>query len=399
MFSTTTLGELIASRGGSIKTGPFGTLLKAAEYSSATGVPLISVGEIGDGVLQVGHKTPRVDRDVISRLPEYVLRSGDIVFGRKGAVDRSAWLSSEQDGYFLGSDGIRVRFDCRVSSRFMAYQFRLETVRQWLVQHSAGTTMPSMNQKILEQLPVQVPPQPLQQAIAEILGAFDDKIAANDRIAYFTDELLAETFAHMSNTVSSGKLSEIARINVETKRPEADGHLVYLDISAISIGRYQLPSPISWSKAPGRARRVVRSGDTIWSTVRPNRRSHALVLEESEELIASTGLAVISPNAGRIAGVYESSRTDLFVQYLESVAEGSAYPAVRSERFLDAPIPHLTAELWDQFESIALPMRLRVAAALRENRALSAMRDELLPLLMSGRIHVRDAEMMVEEVI
>ena len=51
----TTIGELIAEHGGGIKTGPFGTALKAAEYSTI-GVPAISVGEVGDGKLGFADK-------------------------------------------------------------------------------------------------------------------------------------------------------------------------------------------------------------------------------------------------------------------------------------------------------------------------------------------------------
>ena len=104
----TTIGELIAEQGGSVKTGPFGTTLKASEYA-IEGVLLISVREVGYGILRIDESTPRVPPTVIDRLPEYLLRSGDIVFGRKGAVDRSAHINIEQDGWFLGSDGIRLR--------------------------------------------------------------------------------------------------------------------------------------------------------------------------------------------------------------------------------------------------------------------------------------------------
>ncbi|MBD2214102.1 hypothetical protein H6G27_30180 [Nostoc linckia FACHB-104] len=94
---------------GQIRTGPFGTLLKANEYSHADGTPLISVREIGEGTLRVDEKTPLVPSSVVRRLPEYVLNCGDIVFGRKGAVDRSALVNESQSGCFLGSDGIRIR--------------------------------------------------------------------------------------------------------------------------------------------------------------------------------------------------------------------------------------------------------------------------------------------------
>ena len=81
-----------------IRTGPFGTLLKASEYSAGDGVPLISVGEIRQGFLRITDHTPYVSDTVTRRLPQYVLRKGDIVFGRKGGVDRSALIRSGQEG-------------------------------------------------------------------------------------------------------------------------------------------------------------------------------------------------------------------------------------------------------------------------------------------------------------
>jgi type I restriction enzyme S subunit len=115
VFST--VGEIIAADGGEIKTGPFGTTLKASEYAEH-GVPLISVVEVGNGKINVHPKTPRVWPITTARLPEYVLRAGDIVFGRKGAVERSALVSVEQDGWFLGSNGIRLRLPKAYDARF-----------------------------------------------------------------------------------------------------------------------------------------------------------------------------------------------------------------------------------------------------------------------------------------
>ncbi|MGN5165684.1 hypothetical protein ACTG10_09610 [Aeromonas hydrophila] len=78
-----TIGELLAREGGSIKTGPFGTALKASEYADV-GVPLISVREIGHGTFHIDRKTPRICNATLARLPEYILQEGDIVFARKG---------------------------------------------------------------------------------------------------------------------------------------------------------------------------------------------------------------------------------------------------------------------------------------------------------------------------
>ncbi len=95
-----TIRELLDKTGGTIKTGPFGTKVKASEYTPF-GVPVISVGEVGFGRLGIHETTPRVDQSVWDRMPEYLLKAGDIVFGRKGAVERSAQVQPEEDGYFF----------------------------------------------------------------------------------------------------------------------------------------------------------------------------------------------------------------------------------------------------------------------------------------------------------
>lgn len=157
----------------------------------------------------------------------------------------------------------------------------------------------------------------------------------------------------------------------------------------VGVGSFAFPEERPWPGAPGRARRALRAGDTVWSTVRPNRRSHALILDDCE-LVGSTGLAVLRPHANRVASLFEASRTGAFSRYLESVAEGSAYPAVRVSLFAHAPVPDLTEAEWNEFEVLAMPLRGRAHAAEVENRALTMVRDELLPLLMSGKLRVRD---------
>ena len=167
---------------GQIKTGPFGTLLKAEEYSGIDGVPLISVGEIGSGTFRVSDRTPRVPDIVIRRLPQYVLRTGDIVFGRKGAVERSALVSELEDGWFLGSDGIGIRPSNLCHPPYLACQFQRHEVQTWLLQNATGTTMASLNQEILGRVAIPYAPLPEQRAIAAALSDVDGLLAKLDQL-------------------------------------------------------------------------------------------------------------------------------------------------------------------------------------------------------------------------
>ncbi|ENB4432739.1 restriction endonuclease subunit S, partial [Escherichia coli] len=147
------LNDLINQGHAFLQTGPFGTALKAEEYSD-NGVPLISVREIRNGYIKIEGTTPRVSRHTTSRLPKFVLNKGDIVFARKGGVDRTAYITEKEAGWFLGSDGIYLRLDDNYNSLFISYIMRSPTTREWLIKNSEGTTMPSLNQKILSRIPL-----------------------------------------------------------------------------------------------------------------------------------------------------------------------------------------------------------------------------------------------------
>ncbi len=180
-WTRTTIGEFLARYGGEIKTGPFGTRLKASEYSEM-GAPVISVGEIQLGRLVLHDRTPRVPQEITLKMPEYLLREGDIVFGRKGAVERSAIVSGDQSGWFLGSDGIRLRLPDSCDKRFVAYYLQSESHKKWMVQNSAGTTMASLNEKIIKLIPITLPPVQIQKRISDKLLAIDRKIDLNTQL-------------------------------------------------------------------------------------------------------------------------------------------------------------------------------------------------------------------------
>jgi len=395
-----TLSETPCLRG--IKTGPFGTQLRADEYLVKPMVgahAVVSVGEIRVGTIEVVPRTPHVGADVVRRLPQYALDSRDVVVSRKGTVDRSAWISPDYGELFLGSDAIAVRFDSELSARAYGYVLQSATSREWLIRHAAGSTMLSMNSEILGRLPVPNLGQRDKSSIVEVLGALDDKIAANRRTASTINELLGAIFDYQFASSRTTELGTIADINRVAVKPRPAGELRYLDIAAVRDGGHEIPCTTDWNTAPSRARRGLARGDVVWSTVRPNRRSHSLILDNDPLLVASTGLAVISPRECGPAFLYEAARQPAFQQYLESVAEGSAYPAVRAEAFTHAPVPDVAAFSRDEFENVANPLRQLQASLRRENLKLATTRDELLPLVINGTITVKQAEAKAEEVL
>ncbi len=336
----------------------------------------------------------RINRGTFEKWTERLRpRAGDLLIAREAPVGPVVMIPDEEN-VAPGQRTVLLRPNPNsVDSRFLYYFLASPRLQSELQVKAAGSTVPHLNVADLRDLAVPgLPGLPEQRSIAQVLGALDDKIAANDRLIALVDDLLAARFAFLSVGKDSTSLSSIARVNVANTRPVPGGSLRYLDISSVRKGEYDYPEETSWDCAPGRARRVVRRFDTVWSTVRPNRRSHALVLDDDPLMVASTGLAVLTPNVGRCAGLYEAAKRPEFESFLLSVAEGSAYPAVRADRFADAPVPNLSDAEWDEFEVVALPSRERAHAAAVESRRLAAARNELLPLLMSGKVNVNDVE-------
>ncbi len=337
-----------------------------------------------------------------------VLREGDIVLevsggtkdrptGRSVYVSRQL-LTSVEDDVIPASFCRLVRIDrTRAWPGYVYYALQDLYARggTWEFQNQSTGISNFQFEMFRECWQLNLPPYPEQQAISEVLGALDDKIAANTALAATVDTYLAALLDEMASGCDATTLGAIADVNRRSVKPVPDGRLRYIDIASVAAGSFEYPDSSRWAEAPGRARRGLSSGDTMWSTVRPNRRSHALNLEDDPLLVASTGLAILSPREVGFAYLYEASRRLEFSAFLENVAEGSAYPAVRADRFLDAPIPDLPADRIAAFEGQAAPLRELAASQARENRTLAATRDALLPQLISGKLRVRDAEAAV----
>jgi type I restriction enzyme, S subunit len=401
-----TVEELAASGKNSLATGPFGSAI-SARYFTESGVPVIRGSNLS---LDIGERL--IDRE-LAFIPQNLaekfarsrVRAGDLVFTCWGTIGQVGLIDdrSMYDEYIVSNKQMKLTPNPDLaSSLFLYYAFSNPDFVERLQGISIGSSVPGFNLGQLRSMELVIPASAEQEAVAAVLGALDDKIAINERITSTSDELgsaLLEKVLLEDSDLSSVPLGSIADVNRRKVSPVIGGTLRYVDISSVTVGIVKWPGLSSWDDAPGRARRGVSVGDTIWSTVRPNRRSFAIILDDDPQLVVSTGFAVLTPVKVGAAFLYEVTKRDEFVQYLESVAEGSAYPAVRAERFDQAIVPVPSRDRLQKFESVAMPLRERAHAAAVESRSLAALRDTLLPKLMSGEIRVRDAEKVVEDVV
>ena len=182
-WKSKTLGTLIDEGKIVIQTGPFGTVLSAKEFVKY-GIPVVAVREIREGYIQIFDETPCVSMETYNRLSKYNLATNDLVFARKGNVERSALIPLTKTKYFLGSDGICLRVITKnLLPQYLFYAIQSNTVRSFLIQNAYGTTMAGLNEKILSAIPLFLPVDiDEQSAIAETFSDIDRLISSLQKL-------------------------------------------------------------------------------------------------------------------------------------------------------------------------------------------------------------------------
>lgn len=144
-----TLGEFA-----DIQTGPFGSQLHAADYVEV-GIPSIMPTNIGSRLEISTANIACITESDAKRLERYLVAENDIVYSRRGDVEKCAFITKKQSGWLCGTGCLRVRFvSSEIDPHFCAYYLSTEEIRGWVSGNSVGTTMPNLNSSIFEAIAV-----------------------------------------------------------------------------------------------------------------------------------------------------------------------------------------------------------------------------------------------------
>lgn len=396
-WRATTLGDLCAEGGGGIQTGPFGSQLHASDYVEV-GTPVVMPQNIRDNYVEVDG-IARVAEEEVERLQRHQLEPGDIVYSRRGDVERRALIRPENAGWLCGTGCLRVRLGAGGAhdSAFVSYALGLKSTREWIVRHAVGATMLNLNTSILSAVPLRVPDMDEQRAIAEVLGALDDKIAANTRQAATTRDLMV---ALASSAQKHCELRHLATRSTSTVKPE--------ELGATIVDHFSLPAFDS-AVGPERVQAdTIKSNKTaienpcvLLSKLNPRiPRAWDVVTVSERPSMASTEFLVLEPQGFSSSVLWAVLSQPRFWSELSGMVAGTSGSHQRVR-----PDDVLAVEVVDP-RALSEPVRTSisslgewVAQDHAENVLLATTRDALLPLLMSGKVTVKEAEPVVEGVV
>jgi type I restriction enzyme S subunit len=310
--------------------------------------------------------------------------------------------------------------------------------KEWIQRNATGSTMASLNQKIISRIPIPLPPLTEQRAIAATLGALDDKIELNRRMnetleamarALFLDWFVdfSPTRAKMAGTapyLSPDLWSLFPNRLDDTGKPEGwEVQPLTAFFSIISGGTPKTSNPAFWDGViPWFSVTDTPAQESVFVTATEKNITEAGLAGSSARLI-SKGTTTISARGtvGNLAvagcgmtfnqSCYGLSRTrpvgdcatyliaQNMVSQLQAMAHGSVFSTITRQTFDALSLPMPSPRVLSAFEDAVLPLFEMILANVNESRTLAQTRDLLLPCLMSGELRVGDFEKSVENAI
>lgn len=354
----------------------------------------LNISSLQSGRLNLGASDHVSPEDFSKWTRRVTPRAGDLLFSYETRLGEVALMVDGVQAC-LGRRMALLRPNLSiVDPRFLLYYYLSPDFQRIIATNAIhGATVSRIGLATMPKWRVRIPGLATQRAIAEVLGALDDKIAANDRVITTADALAsAATLQHV--TARSVALCEIGEITMGSSPPGAsynesgDGVPFFQGVRDFGV---RSPARRVWTTAPVR---TAGEGDTLLSVRAPVGRTNLA----TETLCIGRGLAAIRSREGKPWTLFHQIRAAGSV-WAPYEAEGTVFGAINRSALETVEVPAIAPELASDLEQQLAALEGRIRAAIRENATLATTRDDLLPLLMSGKVRVRDAEKRVGEVL
>ena len=411
------LGELV-----DFQTGPFGTQFSASEYVNE-GIPVINVKNIGVGMV-IRENLDYISEQTRDRLSQHILKTGDIVFGRKGSVDRHAYIFQNENGWVQGSDCIRARKKTQVNMLFLSQYLEGNGVKKQIINAAVGSTMPSLNTDILKDVIVLLPNIEEQNRISEVLKKIDDKICLNSKINdnleqqlmllydyWFTQFDFPDNNGNPYQTsggkmvwndtlkrnipenwkvqsVNSNCLSSIIKTGVEIFNTKT--YLATADVKGTSISTGTI---VDYDGRESRAN-IQPSINSVWFAKMKNSIKHLYLNKEMQPIISSsilsTGFCGLQCNEISFEYIASYVSNSYFEIHKDMLAHGATQEAVNNDDLEGVHIIIPENTVLRAYHEATQSIYAQISKNICENRELVKLRDWLLPMLMNGQATISD---------
>ncbi len=378
-FSVSTLGEL--SLGG----GKYGIAASAVDFDAKLPAYLRITDINDDGTLNWNDRKSVNDSDAY----KYMLSEGDIVFARTGNSTGRNYYYDSRDGEFAFA-GFLIRFsldDKKVNPRYVKYYAQSKAYWDWIASFNTGSTRGNINAKTYAQMPVPLPDRSTQDSIVMLCDSISNKIRLNTKLNGYLLELMNVQYQHSfcCNKLTLGSIYDIADVVYGAAFKSALFNEEKVGYPLIRIRDLSTFSPQYWTNEAHPKRVFVHPGDVLAGMDA----EFTPCLWQGEMAVLNQRVCLFEPAANSgVSRSYLLMALNPLLAFIQNYASGTtvAHMGKGDLEALNVPIP-ARGDL-ERFNTIAEPLREQIVQNSIQNRKLAALRDALLPKLMSGEIDV-----------
>lgn len=401
--------------------GPFGSKLVGRDYVES-GIPVIRGQNLGSGrwvslsnsVYVTAEKTKR---DLAGNIAE----AGDLIFTQRGTLGQVAIMPPDAPPCVISQSQMRLRVDpSKAEPVYVYYWCTSARFRQAISDHAIVAGVPHINLGILSALPLSLPPRPMQQAIVGALGTIDGLIENNRRRVEVLEEMVRAVYhewfvkfrypGHSDVPLvdsplgpipegwTVGVVDDLLTIVKTTVAPAT------IDPDTPAVGLEHIPRQQvtldDWGSArdQGSRKGVFVRGDILFGKIRPYFHKVSIAPVDG---ICSTDAIVIRPREPHWGQVVALVSSPEFVAHATGTSNGTKMPRADWKVIGRWPVAVPPDSLAEAFTAMARDQLGMAERLMFENRSLVALRDLLLPKLVTGQIDVSTLDLdalIVEQV-
>lgn len=367
-----------------------GRATKPAE-SRDSGMLVVKIRELNSGVSE---KSVRVDPSAVQA--KHKISDGDLLFAWSASVGIYIWRGEEAA---LNQHIFKVQAKPGTDQLFLRYLLEYELRALFAAAAERQTTMGHVRKADLARLTCRRPPIEEQRAIAEVLGALDDRIELLTSSARTMDELRQALFNEWvldspeRSSWSHVPLREVCNTQYGFTASATDDPVGPHFVRVTDINKHPW---VDWAKTPFAEVPVeqlhkfrLHPGDILVARMADPGKS-ALIDSSVEAVFASYLVRLTTEPADLAQFVYGYLQSPEYVEYAEGAQYGSVQKNMNARVIVGCNIPMPPKEVIDRYSASAAALRTRMAAALEEAQTIGDLRDALLPRLLSGELRLED---------
>ena len=405
-----TLGEVSEK----IQTGPFGSQLHQSDYRDE-GVPVIMPKDMIEGRIST-LSIARISKEHVERLNQHKVKSGDIIYSRRGDVGKCALITNKEEDWLCGTGCLKVTLNPnKIIPKFAFYQLQRKESIGWLINHAVGSTMLNLNTSILTKLPIEITDLDKQQSIVNVLASYDDLIENNQKQIKLLEEaaqrLYKEWFidlrfpGHENVEIVDGvpegwnirPFNEVfsyvrGKSYKSSELSESEGVLLVNLKNINAFGGYKRNAEkryIGTYKADQR----LDAGDIVMGVTDMTQERRlvghvAIVPDLGENMTFSMDLIKLIPKTVTGSYLYSVMRFGRYSEQISPFANGVNVLHLKPEAIMNMSMVVPSKDVLERYENIFELYRKKIELLEKISNYLTEARDRLLPKLMSGEIEV-----------